>query len=388
MFSIVNLHIRKCYINIRVMSRSLKYFLLVPFWGFFCCNAIAETVTDLTIKPNNYDSKVALKFTSVDTLTMKTYPSKNEKTLFIVEDDLTVNGTVSAQNVTASKNVTAERSVSAKYVNAESAYFDDLTLQPVHGHDGPMFKLHYKNLDTLLLQSYYTANNKNIPLCVDGSMHVTERLNTNSLLCKDVMTSYGTMEIKNNASDQTMVLMTNNGKMSAVSLSLHSEEVSKPYNPSLEINFTDDKTWNLGSYEKNTKKSTPSGLTITSDTLKVSNEMVVGGTITCKEKLKVVEVNTDRLRAKDVTVDMGDAAGYVFDENYNLKSLGEVESYVKENKHLPGIPSASQMKEDGMNVSEMSNLLLEKIEELTLHMIRLEKENQALKAEMKAMKDR
>ena len=83
---------------------------------------------------------------------------------------------------------------------------------------------------------------------------------------------------------------------------------------------------------------------------------------------------------------MNHAADYVFAENYNLKSLSEVENYVKENKHLPGVPSAAEMAENGMNVAEMSNLLLEKIEELTLHMIQLQKENQALKAEVEMLK--
>lgn len=110
-------------------------------------------------------------------------------------------------------------------------------------------------------------------------------------------------------------------------------------------------------------------------------DMTVNGKITCKEELKVASINT-----KDVNVEMSNAADYVFDENYDLKSLNEVESFVKENKHLPGMPSAAEMAENGMSVATMSNLLLEKVEELTLHMIRLEKENAALKAEVKSLK--
>jgi len=84
-------------------------------------------------------------------------------------------------------------------------------------------------------------------------------------------------------------------------------------------------------------------------------------------------------------VDLNNAADYVFEDNYNLKSLKEVESYVKENKHLPGIPSAAEISQNGMSVSEMSNLLLEKVEELTLHLIQLEKENEALKAKVESL---
>ena len=116
-------------------------------------------------------------------------------------------------------------------------------------------------------------------------------------------------------------------------------------------------------------------------------QLNVNGPIVCKNRMKVAEVETDMLRTKDVTVDMDHAADYVFDEDYDLKSLDEVEAFVKENKHLPGIPSASKMKEEGMSLSEMSNLLLEKVEELTLHLIRVEKENRALKAEMERMRN-
>ncbi|MBP5457987.1 MAG: hypothetical protein J6Y37_15980 [Paludibacteraceae bacterium] len=114
-------------------------------------------------------------------------------------------------------------------------------------------------------------------------------------------------------------------------------------------------------------------------------DVTINGKLTCKDELNVVEVNSEKIRTSDITVDMNNAADYVFDENYNLKSLGEVESFVKENKHLPGVPSAAEMAKNGMSVSEMSNLLLEKVEELTLHMIQLEKENKALKAKFEML---
>ena len=60
-------------------------------------------------------------------------------------------------------------------------------------------------------------------------------------------------------------------------------------------------------------------------------------------------------------------------------------SYVNEHKHLPGMPSAAEMDANGVSVSKMSNLLLEKVEELTLHMIKLEKENAALKARVQEL---
>ena len=60
---------------------------------------------------------------------------------------------------------------------------------------------------------------------------------------------------------------------------------------------------------------------------------------------------------------------YVFEGRYQLKSLGEVEKYIEENNHLPEIPSASVIKDSGVNLAEMDALLLKKIEELTLYTI-------------------
>ena len=119
--------------------------------------------------------------------------------------------------------------------------------------------------------------------------------------------------------------------------------------------------------------------------LTINAELKVEGKITCKNELNVTKLNTEEIRTNDITVDMNNAADYVFDPAYNLQDLSEVENYVKENKHLPGIPSAVEMAENGMSVAQMSNLLLEKIEELTLHMIELQKENNALKSRIESL---
>ena len=116
----------------------------------------------------------------------------------------------------------------------------------------------------------------------------------------------------------------------------------------------------------------------------------VAGKILCTGEIEVADLNSNSIKvnslnAKDIQMDMHGAADYVFDENYNLKSLSEVESYVNEHKHLPGMPSAAEMDANGVSVSKMSNLLLEMVEELTLHMIKLEKENAAFKARVQEL---
>ncbi len=70
---------------------------------------------------------------------------------------------------------------------------------------------------------------------------------------------------------------------------------------------------------------------------------------------------------------------YVFTSDYKLKTLEETEEFINENGHLPGIPSAVEVEKNGFAVGDMQKRMMEKIEELTLHMIALNKENQELK---------
>ena len=93
------------------------------------------------------------------------------------------------------------------------------------------------------------------------------------------------------------------------------------------------------------------------------------GTTTASEKLEV----NGTIRSKEVKVEASPWPDYVFDEAYDLKSLAETEQYIKENKHLPNLPSAEEVSENGIELGEMNAKLLEKIEELTLHQIEMMK---------------
>jgi hypothetical protein len=86
---------------------------------------------------------------------------------------------------------------------------------------------------------------------------------------------------------------------------------------------------------------------------------------------------TGGLRVKTWAMEVPD---YVFGEQYTLKSLAEVEDFVKTHRHLPDVPSASELETNGMDVAEMNLVLLKKVEELTLHLIEQDKQIKALKA--------
>ncbi|MCL2026986.1 MAG: hypothetical protein FWG79_00705 [Bacteroidales bacterium] len=93
------------------------------------------------------------------------------------------------------------------------------------------------------------------------------------------------------------------------------------------------------------------------------------------------------IRANEVKVQVNVGADFVFEDDYELLPLEELEQFVTTNKHLPDIAPANEMVENGMDMSEMQIKLLQKIEELTLYIIEQNRELQRLKAEIETMKN-
>lgn len=83
----------------------------------------------------------------------------------------------------------------------------------------------------------------------------------------------------------------------------------------------------------------------------------------------------------------GDWADYVFDEDYKLKSLNEVQLFIQKNKHLPDVPSATELVNNGgINLAEMDATLLQKIEELTLYTIQQQELIEQMQKEIEQLK--
>lgn len=93
-----------------------------------------------------------------------------------------------------------------------------------------------------------------------------------------------------------------------------------------------------------------------------------------------------KIDCKEVEVYLAGWSDYVFADDYKLRSLNEVEEFINENNHLPGIPSEAEVLENGISLGEMNALLLEKIEELTLYLIELKKENELIKDQIEVLK--
>jgi len=79
------------------------------------------------------------------------------------------------------------------------------------------------------------------------------------------------------------------------------------------------------------------------------------------------------IRAKEIKVEATGWPDFVFRKDYKISSLSDLDRYIKANKHLPGIPSAQEVAKNGIELGEMNKLLLQKIEELTLHLIEKDK---------------
>ena len=79
------------------------------------------------------------------------------------------------------------------------------------------------------------------------------------------------------------------------------------------------------------------------------------------------------ISAKKLTITQTGWADYVFDKNYKLLTPEQIEKYILANKHLPGMPSAKEIENYGVSVGDNQVLLLKKIEELTLLMIKQNK---------------
>ncbi len=105
-----------------------------------------------------------------------------------------------------------------------------------------------------------------------------------------------------------------------------------------------------------------------------SEKLSVNGTVLAKE----IRVSTES----------SDWPDYVFQDSYQLMDLTEIEIYIKEHKHLPNIPSAKEMEASGVNLAEMNKLLLQKVEELTLYTIDLEKRDKDKSEEVEALENR
>jgi hypothetical protein len=99
------------------------------------------------------------------------------------------------------------------------------------------------------------------------------------------------------------------------------------------------------------------------------------------ERFNITAAFNGNILANEIEVNTDSWSDYVFEDDYLLTPIEEVEDFIAKNKHLPGVPSEKEVVENGINLGEMDATLLMKIEELTLYVIELKKEIEILKKE-------
>ncbi|MEO9965498.1 MAG: hypothetical protein ABJF11_06910 [Reichenbachiella sp.] len=278
----------------------------------------------------------------------------------------------------------------------------------------------------LEVNGHLKANNG---MTITGDLGVSAALTANHMEAKNDMTVGGHLNVSNIMSDvdnvdfESNIKFTKNNSLSfsrgfgqrinlteIVSSNTKSDQSTIAYGIGVQTNtqyFRSAKNfaWFKGGYHSNNEVNsgygkimmvlkdgklgigtdTPSAGLEVKGTAKVSGlatlggGMIVGG-VSEIEKIKSPEITV----IPDMTPDKNNGAwpDYVFEKDYKLTPLNEVAQFVEDHHHLPEVPSAADIAAEGYSLAEMDAILLKKIEELTLHMIRLQLENENLKAQM------
>jgi len=117
------------------------------------------------------------------------------------------------------------------------------------------------------------------------------------------------------------------------------------------------------------------GLVVGSSQLVVTNGYVGIGIANPTNALAV----NGTIKAKETIITLSGWSDFVFEKDYDLMPLSEVEAFIHKNGHLPGVPSAGEVMGSGLKLGETQAMLLQKIEELTLYVIELKKTNDLLR---------
>jgi len=221
-------------------------------------------------------------------------------------------------------------------------------------------------------QSYFQGNvgigttTPAYPLTVDGDIKINGR-------SKGMLLEYAALSESNGGAS---TIIGNNVRAGASNNSIRRFANPNDAGSYISLNYYYGITFHTGvSSTLNTDVSS-----FDNEVMKITQSGNVGiGITNPSEKLSV----NGKIRAREIKVETANWPDYVFTKDYKPTSLSETEKHIKEKGHLPGIPSAEEVKANGIDLGEMNAKLLQKLEEVILHLIRQEKEIEKLKEELK-----
>lgn len=190
-----------------------------------------------------------------------------------------------------------------------------------------------------------------------------------------------------NTPDVRLHVYDNSGTSGAASIKVEGNDAVGPH-MDFKNNISGGKTWSVGSGGGSSSNYALGSLFFNVDgttkmEIKSDGAVAIGTThVPAGTKLAVEGI----IAAREVKVTQATWPDYVFEDSYNLEPLSEVKKHIKEKKHLPGIPSRAEVLKQGISIGEMQHKLLQKIEEMTLHMITQEEMIVSMKKEISDLK--
>lgn len=191
---------------------------------------------------------------------------------------------------------------------------------------------------------------------------------------------FGTNQLELGTQDQRSVLT-----LSSTSIDANQTMFVKRNNIIMRFGLSGDNTYGWLGSQTNTKVVLGTGGQATMTLDGAERVVYIGGLMNVRSELKSLYslFVKNGVLAEDFSIaPINSWSDFVFEPNYSLMPLHEVNNFILENKHLPDVPSAQEVAEEGYSQHEINKVLLQKIEELTLYTIQQQKEIDELKAQL------
>ena len=340
-----------------------KLFLLLPFMTCFRLSLYAYICSGVTYTSNG--ATVTLCAEDYNPTTLGIYPTTMNINL-PSGVNYAIEGRVELEQVAYSDFIVIQELDANDIVVSELAMYQSTISDNIH-----LYTRHGTGRIAINIDCYYgaTCSTSGFEFTIRpvqttdaDQVYVADRLGIGTNSPSEALDVYGNIKMSNGT--RTMLI---NPYNSQITTNRPTIQFNKPIVTTGEYRSTSNSNLTLST------NTTPRV------TILQSNGNVGIGTITPQYKLDVDgdinssgTISAETIETEEITVSIPSGADFVFNENYELRSLEELQDYIQQNKHLPDIQSEQDMKENGVSINQLQILLLMKIEELTLYIIKQE----------------